>query len=68
MNKQFKPFVIKIQKIFIKIKNEEIIKKQRGILKEEIQCKRIQKFFRSIYYMNSILIKKKQLINIYWII
>ena len=58
MNKQFKQFVIKIQKILVKIKNEEIIKKRRGILKEEIQCKRIQKFFRSIYYMNSILIKK----------
>jgi hypothetical protein len=37
----------------------ENIKKRRSILKEEIQCKRIQKFFRRHYYMNSILIKQK---------
>jgi hypothetical protein len=66
INKQFEPFVIKIQKFFrsfhTKIKMGEIyenIKKRRSILKEEIQCKRIQKFFRRHYYMNSILIKQK---------
>ena len=30
MNKQFKPFVIKIQKIFIKIKNEKKKKTKRN--------------------------------------
>ena len=37
----------------------EIIKKRRRILKEEIQCKRIKKFFQKHYYINSILIKQK---------
>ena len=66
INKQFEPFVIKIQKFFrsfhTKLKMGELyenIKKRRLILKEEIQCKRIQKFFRRHYYMNSILIKQK---------
>ena len=37
----------------------EIIKIRRGILKEEIQCKLIKKFFQRHYYINSILIKQK---------
>ncbi len=37
----------------------EIIKKRREILKEEIQWKRIQKYFRRHYYIKTILIKQK---------
>ena len=35
------------------------IVKRRSILKEEIQCKKIQKHFRKHFYMNKILLKQK---------
>jgi len=37
----------------------ENIKTRRGILKEEIQCKKIQKHFKKHFYMNQILLKQK---------
>ena len=60
------PSIIFLQKHFrsymTKVNMGEIyenIKNRRKILKEEIQCKKIQKHFKKHYFMNVILIKQK---------